>query len=142
MDTQQLKENLAYYGADLYKWPEDIRQKALNALDINPELKGLVEQEKNFEDFLLFSETAPADPHLAVRIISASAGVERKPPVSVSTFLVQLFGDFRLPQPAFIAIVLIIIGIAIGFSSPFEWAAPDLAQSNLYEFLYYDGDVI
>ena len=54
MDTQQLKENLAYYGADLHKWPDDVQQKALNALDSNPELKVLVEQEKKFEDFFLF----------------------------------------------------------------------------------------
>lgn len=142
MDVKQFKENLAFYGADIYQWPEDLQHKYLNALKKYPELEDLRKEEKEFENFLLSSEIEAPDPHLAGRIISTSAAVDRKEPFSVSAFLVQLFGDFRLPQPAFAALLLVIIGIAIGFSNPFEWGLTEQVQTNLYDFLYYDGEVI
>lgn len=147
MDVKQFKENLLIYGADVHQWPEEIRQAGLEALESSPELQTLIAEEEHFERVLKTRKYEEPSSNLEQRIISSSLLRKQKTPFSIGAFIPALLDEFRLPRPALAAIsvvmvVVLIIGFAIGFSNPAGSVMTEQEQTNLQEFLYYEGDIL
>lgn len=141
MDAKQFKENLLLYGADVYQWPEEIRTAGLEALKDSSELQFLVNEETRFERILKSRKYVESDSHLEQRIIAAALRIKKNPPLSINAFLSELLAEFRLPKPAWIIAVLLMIGFAIGFLDPLASAPAEQEQTNLQELLYYEEEI-
>jgi hypothetical protein len=107
-DEMQLKELLAYHGADVSKWPEEARPwglAALKRLDLQP----LFKEEKRFEMLLMARRMPAPSRDLAQRIIAASfTRVYERSHASVFS---EIMAEIR---PAALAAMLV-LGFAIGF---------------------------
>jgi len=141
MDTKQFKENLLLYGADVHRWPEEIRNAGLEALENSSELRFLVNEEARLERILKNRRYEEPSPHLEDRIISAALRLKKSPTLSLGTFLSELLAEFKLPKPAWVAISILMIGFAIGFLDPMDSTPGEQEQINLQAFLYYEEEI-
>src|SRR5262245_53189644 len=84
----------------------------------------------------------PPSPDLAARIAIAARAIPQTRPLSVSEWLAQLFAEFRLPQPAIAVSVLLLLGMAAGWSAPLMLVAPedDGEALQVQSFLYVDDE--
>ncbi len=100
------RELLAVHGADVNKWPREVKHLGFEALS-KPRLAALIEEEKRFEE-LLRLRAIPATPRdLSQRIIALSYA--RRP------LRISWFRELRAQvQPAALAAMLV-IGLLIGF---------------------------
>jgi hypothetical protein len=148
MNPIQFKENLLMYGADLYRWPEKIRQAGVESLQNSSELQALLAEQEQFERVLKTRKYEEPSINLVQRIVSLSLHQDKKLPFNLGLFLSKLFGnEFYLPKPALIvvsilAIIALLTGFLIGFSNPSGQVLTDQRQANLQEFLHYKGDVL
>jgi len=148
MEKKQFEENLLFYGADVYQWPEEIRKSGLEALEGSAEIRALLAEQQDFEKVLALRRYEEPDRNLAQRILSASSQQKQKAPFSLGSFLSELLTEFHFPQPAVAVLSLVIlfvmiVGFAIGFSNPF--ASPELnaqEETSLEAFLYDEGEVL
>ena len=144
---KQFKENLLVYGANVRKWPEDIRQAGLKALEISAELRALLAEEERFERVLKTRRYVEPSSNLAERIVSASQPKKKKVWPSLVGFFSELVWEFSLPKPALTAVSVslvfaLILGFVIGFSNPIGSVSTEQSQTALQEFLYYEGEVL
>lgn len=148
MDPRQLKENLLLYGADLYQWPEEIRQEGLESLQRFPGLQALLAEYEQFERVLKTRKYEEPSGNLAQRIVSLSLHQEKESRIGLGFFLSRLFADeLYLPKPALILasilmIIALLTGFFIGFSNPSRAVLTDQRQTNLQEFLHYEEGVL
>jgi hypothetical protein len=148
MDPKQLRENILVYGVDLYQWPEEIRQEALESLQKFPGLQALLDEYGQFERVLGTRKYEEPSDHLKQRIVSLSLHQNKKSGFGLGWFLSRLFADeLYLPKPALIVISIIatialLTGFLIGFLNPSGHVLTDQRQANLKEFLHYEGDVL
>jgi hypothetical protein len=147
MNLKQFKENLLAYGADVQKWPEDMRQAGLKAMETSSELRTLLAEEKRLEQVLRARKYEEPSRDLAQRIVSASLSKKRSPRRGLRGFFSELFWEFSIPRPALTAIsisviLVLILGFAIGFLNPIGAVSTEQTQTNLQEFLYYEGEVL
>ncbi len=148
MDPKQLKENILLYGVDLYQWPEEIRQEALELLQKSPGLQALLDEYEQFERVLKTRKYEEPSDHLEQRIVSLSLHQNNKSGFGFGWFLPRLFADeLYLPKPALIvvssiAIIALLTGFFIGFLNPLGQVITEQRQANLQEFLHYEGDVL
>jgi hypothetical protein len=142
MDLKEFKENLLIYGSDINRWPQNLSQEAWDALTTYADLQALVDEEKEFDYLLLAQDIESPAPHLAQRIIEASGVIKKKEQLSIRSFFEELFSELRIPQPALVTVIILLIGIVLGFSNPLDWGLTDQMQTQLYDFLYYEGDVL
>lgn len=147
MTPKQFKENLLVYGANVHKWPEDIRQTGLGALETSSELRTLLAEEERFEGVLKTKRYEEPSRDLAERIVSAAQSKNKKVWRRLGGFFSELVWEFSLPKPALTAvsvslILVLILGFAIGFSDPIGAVSTEQTQTDLQEFLYYEGEVL
>lgn len=147
IDLKQFKKNLLVYGSDVRNWPEDIREPGQKALDSSAELRALLGDEKCFEEVLKTRKYEEPDRDLAERIISASVYKKKKTQHIFRRFFSDLLWEFSLPRPArtavFVSLIFaLIIGFAIGFSNPTGSVSAEQYQTNLEDFLYYEGEAL
>jgi len=147
MDPEQFKENLLVYGANVHEWPEDIRQAGLEALKLSFELRALLAEEERFERVLTTRRYEEPSNHLAERIVSAAQPKKKKRWPSLVGFFSELVWEFSLPKPALTAVsaslvFVLILGFVIGFSNPIGSESTEQSQTDLQEFLYYEGEVL
>lgn len=146
MNPKQFKENLLVYGSDVHKWPQDIKQTGLKALQTSAELRVLLADEEHFEQVLKTRKYEEPSSDLAGRIISASQAKKRVRR-GLGRFFSELLWEFSLPKPAMTAVYVslifaLIIGFAIGFLDVTGSVSTEQYQTNLQEFLYYEGEVL
>lgn len=147
MNPKQFKENLLVYGSDVQKWPQDIKQARLKALQTSAELRVLLAHEEQFEQVLKTRRYEEPSSDLAERIILASQAKKKRVRRSLGRFFSELLWEFSLPRPAMTAVYVsvifaLIIGFAIGFLNVTESVSTEQYQTNLQEFLYYEGEVL
>ena len=110
--TKEFEKYLALYGADIEKWPEDIRAKARQVqkqFDTAKLAANYREHARRFE---------PHHPSLAERIILNAKQHRRNVPVNVLGWLSGLFSDFMIPRPAYALAAMLVLGIGIGLNTP------------------------
>lgn len=147
MDAKQFKKNLLLYGGDVHQWPDEIRQAGLEALEQSSEAQAFMADHAQFEAILQARAVEDPGPDLTQRIIAASLRRKKKAGFSIGAFFSELLAEFTLPKPARSAvsmatILLLLIGIAVGFSDPVETLVAEQDQTSLQEFLYYEGEVL
>lgn len=147
MDIKQFKENLLLYGANVYQWPQEIRNEGMEALKQSSEAQVLVAEHEGFEKVLRTRGYEEPSSNLEQRIISASLSVEKKAPFSLDVFLSEIFAGFRLSKQSFavlsiLLISVLLIGFSIGFLDPGGVTLAEQKQPDLQEFLYYAGDIL
>ena len=147
MNFEQFKENLLIYGADVRCWPKDIISSGVKALDSSPELQKLVEDEKRFEGVLKTRKYEEPSKDLAGRIVAAVLPRKKKVKRNLGVFFSEVLSEFSLSRRAFAAVSVsliftLIIGFTIGYSSPSRYASAEQYETNLEDFLNYEGDVL
>ena len=147
MTPKQFKENLLVYGANVHKWPEDIRLTGLGALETSSELRTLLAEEERFEGVLKTRRYEEPSRDLAERIVSVAQSKNKKVWRRLGGFFSELVWEFSLPKPVLTAvsvslILVLILGFAIGFSDPIGAVSTEQTQTDLQEFLYYEGEVL
>ncbi len=147
MNFEQFKEKLLMYGADVRNWPKDIRSSGLKALDSSPELQKLVQDEERFEGVLKTRKYEEPSSDLAGRIIAAALPKKKKAQRNLGAFFSEVLGEFSLSRRGLAAvyvalIITLVIGFTIGFSNPSGYASAEQHETNLEDFLNYEGDVL
>jgi hypothetical protein len=147
MNFEQFKEKLLMYGANVRNWPKDIRSSGLKALDNSPELQKLVEDEERFEKILETRKYEEPSKDLAGRIIAAALPRKKKARRNLGVFFSEVLREFSLSRRALAVVSVsliftLIIGFTIGFSNPSRYASAEQHETNLEDFLNYEGDVL
>jgi hypothetical protein len=148
MDPEQFKENLLLYGADLDAWPEGVRLAGREALRRFPELRASFTEQEEFERVLKARKYEEPSGDLAGRIVSASFLRDQKARPGFGSFLPKIFtGEFLLPKPALVLgstlmIGTLVLGFVIGFSIYTGPLPTEERQTNLQEFLHYQGNAL
>ena len=147
MNLRQFKDNLLAYGGNVHKWPAAMREAGLKALESFPELRPLLADEERFERLLNTRKYEEPSSDLAQRIISASQSKKKKLRGGLGGLFSELVWEFSLPTPALTAVSVLLIcflmiGFAIGFLDPFGSVSTEQYETNLQEFLYYEGEVL
>ena len=147
MNVEQFKEKLLMYGADVRNWPKDIRSSGMKALDSSPELQKLVEDEERFEGVLKTRKYEEPSRDLAGRIVAAALPRKKKAQRNLGVFFSEVLREFSLSRPALAAVSVsliftLIIGFTIGFSNPSGYASAEQHETNLEDFLNYEGDIL
>lgn len=142
---EKFRYNLDIYGSDISRWPEDLRVWAENALRQSHTLRDLVDQEELFEQQLNMRCYEEPSSDLSERIISSvkskkSQNISRSK--SVSGYLDEILGSFKLPSPAFSLSLILIFGITLGYLSGYIDTGPEnqtlLNQLTFYEEGFYE----
>jgi len=144
---EQFEEKLLMYGADVRKWPKDIRSSGLKTLDRFPELQKLVADTELFEGVLKIRKYEEPSKDLADRIVAAALPKKKKAQRKLGMFFSEVLREFSLSRRAFAAVSVslifsLIIGFTIGFSNPSGNASAEQTQTSLEDFLNYEGDVL
>ncbi len=147
MNVEQFKEKLLMYGADVRNWPKDIRSSGLKALDSSPELQKLVGDEERFEGLLKTRKYEEPSRDLAERIVAAALPKKKKAQRNLGVFFSEVLREFSLSRRALTAVSVsliftLIIGFTIGFSNPSGYTSVEQYETNLEDFLNYEGDVL
>ena len=144
---EQFKEKLLMYGADVRCWPKDIRSSGLKALDSSPELQKLVEDEERFEGILKTRKYEEPSRDLAERIAGAALPRKKKAQRNLGVFFSEILREFSLSRRALTAVSVsliftLIIGFTIGFSNLSGYVSAEQYETNLEDFLNYEGDLL
>lgn len=147
MNFEQFKEKLLMYGADVRNWPKDIRPSGLKALDSSPEFQKLVEDEERFEGVLKTRKYEEPSRNLAGRIVAAALPRKKKAQRNLGLFFSEVLREFCLSGRTLTAVSVsliftLIIGFTIGFSNPSGYVSAEQYETNLEDFLNYEGDVL
>jgi hypothetical protein len=147
MDRKEFTNNLLLYGADIHQWPEEVRKAGFAALEASAEIKDLCKEHEYFEKVLRARGYEEPSHDLAERII-ASSERHQQYPVGLVSFLSALLNDLHFPRQALstlsvLILLILMVGFAIGFLTPFESSVTDAQEAtNLQSFLYEEGDLI
>lgn len=147
INVEEFKEKLLMYGADVRNWPKDIRSSGLKALDSSPELQKLVGDEERFEGLLKTRKYEEPSRDLAERIVAAALPKKKKAQRILGVFFSEVLREFSLSRRALTAVSVsliftLIIGFTIGFSNPSGYTSVEQYETNLEDFLNYEGDVL
>ena len=147
MNVEQFKEKLLMYGADVRNWPKDKRSSGLKAMDSSPELQKLVEDEERFERVLRTRKYEEPSRDLAGRIVAAAMPRKKKAQRNLGVFFSEVLREFSLSRRSLTAVSVsliftLIIGFTIGFSNPSRYVSAEQYETNLEDFLNYEGDVL
>jgi hypothetical protein len=145
MDEKRFREHLLIFGADLIRWPEELREEGKESLAKYPGLQALLNEHESFERILEGRKFEEPGGDLAERIISASLRMEEKVPFRFGAYVAELLGEFALQKPAYAVVSLFMIftlitGFAIGYTNPLGLNSTEGEQTNLQEYLYYEGE--
>jgi hypothetical protein len=147
MNLEKFKENLLVYGTDIHEWPEEIRRAGLKAIETSSQFRMLLEEEVRFEKVLKARTYEGPNHDLTERIILASKSKNKKVRPRLVELLSELVWEFGLSKPVmsalYVSLVLVLLlGFAIGFTNINGSVSIDGTQTDLQEFLYYEGEVL
>jgi len=148
MDTQEFREHLLLYGADVNQWPDGIRQAGMKALQSSAEHQALQDDNLYFEKMLKTRRFEEPSDHFAERIISGSLQKRQKSRFSPRAFIEDLINEFRIPRPdlavlSFVMVLVLTLGLTLGFLYPSMTSdANNAEETNLQAFLFDEGDII
>ena len=134
---------MSVYGADLDKWPRELRSEAEKSIQASSELAELLRAEKELESALMERTFEESSPGLSYRIISRALGQqgknqEKEKQKSLLGSIKELFTAFPLPSPAIALPVILVIGIVAGYLYPAEEAMSEPEGTQVAEFIYND----
>lgn len=147
MNEYEFRENLHIHGTDLNRWPEEIRQAGLDALNRSTAFMDLIAEQEELERVLKARNYEGPSADLADRIIRTSLQREQKALHGLSGLLSELLGVFEVPKRAVVSVsavvvVLLIVGFVIGFSDPLGSSSTEQASTGLQDILYSEGALL
>jgi hypothetical protein len=147
MNSEQFEEKLLMYGADVRKWPKDIRSSALKVLESSLELQKLVEDEKRFEKILNARKFEEPSKDLPGRIVAAALPGKKKARRNFVMFFSDALSEFNLSRRTFAAISVsliftLVVGFTIGYTNLSVYNSAEQYETHLADFLNYEGDVL
>jgi hypothetical protein len=106
-----------------------------------------LEDEKRFEKVLKTRKYEEPNRDLAGRIIAAALPGKKKAQRNPGVFFSEVLRELSLSRRALAAVSVslvftLIIGFTIGFSNPSGYASAEQYETNLEDFLNYEGDVL
>jgi len=135
MNREQFIENLQLYGSDFTVWPEKIREQALSFYRDSVEIRGLIEQEKQFESMLTERSIDEPTSDFERRItLSAKPRIAKEERASVFSSLYDLLS---IPKPALTVAFLLLFGFSLGFFYDSYADAGD-GDIELSEYINFD----
>ncbi len=137
MDKNEFLEYLEIYGADLGRWPGELREEAERACSSSAELRQALEEERRFEEALNRRSFEEPSPDLERRIIDAAAPKPERARNSVLGLLSSIFSGFHLPRPAIALPLLLVLGMAAGYLYA-NYVEQQNQGVQLAELLYYE----
>lgn len=137
MKRSQFETYLTLHGADLRRWPPELRDEAEAALSNSEELQHLLATETAFEELLRSQPTENAPEGLAARILAQAQPRER----NGRTWL-QLWANLWDPKRIMTAVAVLAVGITIGWYYPLNGQLNGRTLENsglqLNNFLNYE----
>ncbi len=125
MNESRFMELMAAYGADLARWPDDVRGDAGAFLEVAPHrVKDVWESERTFDRLLLLERDSPASIALETRIISSAPDrrmVRRGPRVPALWDIPKWAAGGALAAS-------LALGFAVGYAEPEHPVPPDYAK--------------
>jgi hypothetical protein len=130
MDAEHFREAVLIHGADVHRWPEEIRQEGVDALTRSVECRSLQEEYVRFEAALASRAYEAPRQDFGLRIIAAARPRERRGFRGLAELLASCFRDLRVPAPVITVTAVLVVGVVVGFLLPAE---STLAESELVE---------
>lgn len=125
MNESRFMELMAAYGADLARWPEDVRGDAGAFLEVAPHrVKDVWESERTFDRLLLLERDSPASIALETQIISSAPDrrtVRKGPRVPALWDIPKWAAGGALAAS-------LALGFAVGYAEPEHPVSPDYAK--------------
>ncbi len=143
MTIDELKELIDSYGAQLGRWPEDDRARAVALSIRSSEARELFQESLAMERFLCETETALAPEGFADRIIAKahSKGVreEVRKEMRLAAASIALLGDLSkiMPHGKTILPVLFLLGVISGGVNQLDISASNGVTDFLNLLIYY-----
>ena len=128
MNESRFMELIAAYGADLARWPEDVRGDAGAFLEVAPHrVKDVWESERTFDRLLLLERDSPSSIALETQIISSAPDrrTVRKGP------RVPALWDIPKWAAGGAVAASLALGFAVGYAEPEHPPSPDYAMLSL-----------
>jgi len=106
-----------------------------------------VEEEERFEGVLKTRKYEEPNRDLARRIVAAALHRKKKAQRNLGVFFSEVLREFSLSRRALTAVSVsliftLIIGFTIGFLNPSGYVSAEQYETNLEDFLNYEGDVL
>jgi hypothetical protein len=125
MNESRFMELLAAYGANLARWPDDVRGDVDAFLEVAPHrVRDVWESERSFDHLLLLERDSPASIELEAQIIAASPD-RRK--VASSMRMADLWDVPKWLAGGALAASLA-LGFAVGYAEPEHAPVTDYAK--------------
>jgi hypothetical protein len=96
-------------------------------------------QDKKLEAMLQSRVVEPPGTDLAERIIFKAQELPQTQPITLTEWIKRLFGEFHLPQPAYVLACTLMLGLVVGFTAPVETPTPERADAA-YVQGFFDAD--
>ena len=119
----------------------------MKALKNSAELQALLTEHEQFERTLKTRKYEEPNSNLEERIITASLHKDKKRSFSPGAYLSELLAEFSLSKPALAAVTVLMVfvlitGFVIGFTNQMTSASTEQEETNIQEFLYYEGELL
>jgi len=112
--AKDFEDGMMLYGTDIDLWPDALQADALCMMS-DPTINAMIIRHQYFEEVLLNNDViAPMSANFTQRVLRAAQALDAVRDFSVMQWLGALFADFRLPQPAYMAVVIAALGLGIG----------------------------
>lgn len=96
-------------------------------------------QDEKLEQLLRARRLDAAGPDLAERIIAKARTLPQRKYISFWQSIRELCAEFHLPQPAYVVVAALVVGIVLGFSAPEDTTtAGDEDTAMVQGFLFTD----
>jgi hypothetical protein len=135
MDAEQFREHVLIHGADVNRWPDEVRQGGVEALARSSECRALQEEYAQFEATLGSRAYEEPSPDFSRRIIAAARPRERRGFSGLAELLGSCFADLRLPAPVLTVAAVLIVGFVVGLLLPIEATKADTESADAQTFL-------
>ncbi len=140
MNKDRFQECLSLYGSEIDNWPEDLKTEAHTTLASSPELKALLDQEREFENALGQRAFEPPSPNLATRIVNTAKVTPRtaKSSASIIDSIKGSFGGIPFLSPAYGLTLVLIVGLMLGYAYTSYTTDEEPESIEIAGLLYYD----
>lgn len=137
MNKKEFEKNLSIYDSRVENWPVEIRTPALQTMDSHPEIQSLIQEEREFEELLNSRQSDSMSENFANRIIEASLSItNRSESINLTSFIKELFDDFRFIKPGYAILLILSLGILLGFACSKNQTNADSNTIYISDFLY------
>lgn len=135
MNAEQFRECVLFHGADVHRWPDEIRRDGVEALARSIECRSLRDEYAQLEAALGLRSYEEPGTDFARRIISAARPRERRGLRGLTGVLASCFAELRLPAPVLTVAAVLIVGVVVGLLLPAESTLADSEVAESQTFL-------